>query len=94
MIMAKSVYNNFTGLSANPAAIRNRFMIPLLPRILIHAKLRMTEFVIIGKMETARRIPRHFLLHRLIKYAVGTPAAIHAAVVITATFTVLANIFR
>ena len=32
-------------------------MIPLLPRILIHAKLRMTEFVIIGKIEAERRRP-------------------------------------
>ena len=30
-------------------------MIPLLPRILIHAKLRITEFVIIGKIDAEEK---------------------------------------
>ncbi len=92
--MAKSVYNSFAGFSTRPAAIRNRLIIPLLPKILIQAKLLMTELVIRGKMETDSKIPLHFFWHRLIKYAVGTPAAMQTAVVMNATFTVLIKILR
>ncbi len=58
--MEKSVYNSLAGFSTKPAAKRNRLMMPLLPKILIQAKLLMTELVIRGKIETDRRIPLHF----------------------------------
>ena len=67
MIMEKSVYSSFNGFGTTPSPTSTLLIMPLLPRILIHAKLRITELVIIGKMEAARRIPLHFLLHRLIK---------------------------
>lgn len=77
-----------------PVFNKKEFTMPLPPNILIHAKLRITEFVISGKMETASRIPLHFLLHKLIKYAVGTPKIPHTTVVIAAILNVLKNIPR
>ena len=62
--------------------------------MLIQAKLRITELVIMGKMDAASKRPLHFLSQRLIKYAVGIPPTIQTAVVITAIFTVRRKIFR
>ena len=67
MMMAKSVYSSFMGFSTTLRAIKNRLIIPLLPKMLIHAKLRITEFVIMGKIDAASSSPLHFLPHRLIK---------------------------
>ena len=93
MMIEKSVYKSFIGFSISPIAIMALLMIPLLPRILIHAKLRITEFVIIGKIDAERSSPLHFLSQRLMKYAVGIPPTIQTKVVMTAIFTVLKKIF-
>lgn len=50
-----------------PSTISSRLMMPLVPRMLIQAKLRMTELVIMGKMATASRMPRQCLVQRLTK---------------------------
>ena len=92
-MIAKSVYRSLAGLSTKPAARRNLFTIPLLPSMFIHAKLLITELVIMGKMDNASSSPLYFLGQRLIKYAVGIPPAIQKAVVITAILTVRRNIF-
>ena len=55
------------GSSITPIDIKKLLITPFLPKILIHAKLLTTEFVSIGKIEIAIKIPRHFLSQREIK---------------------------
>lgn len=64
---ANSVYNILNGCSINPMLINALLIIPFLPKILIQAKLRTTEFVNNGKIEIAINKPFHFVEQREIK---------------------------
>ena len=61
IIIEKSVYNNVIGSFIIPHCNNKLLITPFLPSIVIHAKLRITEFVNNGNNVNAIKIPFHFL---------------------------------
>ena len=66
-------------------------MTPFLPRIVIHAKLRITEFVNNGNSVNAIRIPRHFFDTPEMTYAAGKPKTAQKIVTIKEILSVRPN---
>ena len=88
IIIANSVYNKFSGCSIKPVFNNNVFTTPFFPKMLIQAKLRITELVNNGNKVIAIKKPRHFLETPTIKYAVGMPNTIEIPVTINETLIV------